>query len=212
MPRWPRPSSIRSPAGSSRRSAWTTRSNTSSSTPQPPDRRRRAGSRQRTLDRGHRPGTDASHARRRSVVGAVRRAGARRRARGPDLITRARSATPPDAGPVRIDDAPARSSIRNKGAYLVGRVRRGEAVLPLVLPLLRAEPRHRGRRRPPDAERGERRVRLQLVVFPGRGAASPRCWSTSSARSCRYKRVDELYNAIGYNKHGKTELFRNLMS
>jgi isocitrate dehydrogenase kinase/phosphatase len=25
-----------------------------------------------------------------------------------------------------------------------------------------------------------------------------------------YKRVDELYNAIGYNKHGKTELFRNL--
>jgi isocitrate dehydrogenase kinase/phosphatase len=27
-----------------------------------------------------------------------------------------------------------------------------------------------------------------------------------------FKRVDELYNAIGYNKHGKTELFRNLMT
>ena len=26
------------------------------------------------------------------------------------------------------------------------------------------------------------------------------------------KRVDELYNAIGYNKHGKTELYRNLMA
>ena len=27
-----------------------------------------------------------------------------------------------------------------------------------------------------------------------------------------FKRIDELYNAIGFNKHGKTELFRNLMS
>jgi isocitrate dehydrogenase kinase/phosphatase len=27
-----------------------------------------------------------------------------------------------------------------------------------------------------------------------------------------FKRVDELYNGIGYNKHGKTELFRNLMA
>ena len=27
-----------------------------------------------------------------------------------------------------------------------------------------------------------------------------------------FKRVDELYNAIGFNKHGKTELFRNLMA
>jgi len=27
-----------------------------------------------------------------------------------------------------------------------------------------------------------------------------------------FKRIDELYNGIGYNKHGKTELFRNLMS
>jgi isocitrate dehydrogenase kinase/phosphatase len=26
------------------------------------------------------------------------------------------------------------------------------------------------------------------------------------------KRIDELYNAIGYNKHGKTELYRNLMT
>jgi isocitrate dehydrogenase kinase/phosphatase len=26
------------------------------------------------------------------------------------------------------------------------------------------------------------------------------------------KRIDELYNAIGFNKHGKTELFRSLMS
>jgi isocitrate dehydrogenase kinase/phosphatase len=26
------------------------------------------------------------------------------------------------------------------------------------------------------------------------------------------KRIDELYNAIGYNKHGKTDLFRNLMA
>ena len=25
------------------------------------------------------------------------------------------------------------------------------------------------------------------------------------------KRIDELYNAIGYNKHGKTELYRSLM-
>ena len=26
-----------------------------------------------------------------------------------------------------------------------------------------------------------------------------------------HKRVDELYTAIGYNRHGKTELYRSLM-
>ena len=61
---------------------------------------------------------------------------------------------------------------RNKGAYLVGRVRRGDLVLPLVLPLLNAERGIVVDAVLHDRERGQRRLRLQLVVLPGGGAAA----------------------------------------
>jgi isocitrate dehydrogenase kinase/phosphatase len=98
---------------------------------------------------------------------------------------------------------------RNKGAYLVGRVRRGDAVLPLVLPLL-------------NASRG---IVVDSVLLTENEASvvfgfswsyfrvevpHPRVMVDFLSSIMPYKRVDELYNAIGYNKHGKTELFRNL--
>ena len=49
------------------------------------------------------------------------------------------------------------------------------------------------------------------------GRTSPWTWPTRTrwwiflASVMPLKRVDELYTAIGYNRHGKTELYRNLM-
>jgi len=99
---------------------------------------------------------------------------------------------------------------RNKGAYLVGRIRQGDRVLPLVLPLL-------------NASRG---IVVDSVLLTENEASvvfgfswsyfrvevpHPRVMVDFLSSIMPYKRVDELYTAIGYNKHGKTELFRNLM-
>jgi isocitrate dehydrogenase kinase/phosphatase len=116
----------------------------------------------------------------------------------------------PARGPIEVDVV--RSVFyRNKGAYVVGRLRRGGAVLPLVLPLLRAE----------------RGIVVDAVLMTQNEASvvfgfswsyfrvdvpRPRALIDFLSSIMPFKRIDELYNAIGYNKHGKTELFRNLMS
>jgi isocitrate dehydrogenase kinase/phosphatase len=99
---------------------------------------------------------------------------------------------------------------RNKGAYLVGRLRRGEAVWPLVLPLI-------------NAERG---IVVDAVLMTENEASvvfgfswsyfrvevpHPRAMVEFLGSIMPYKRVDELYTAIGFSKHGKTELFQSLM-
>ena len=100
---------------------------------------------------------------------------------------------------------------RNKGAYLVGRVRRGELVLPLVLPLI-------------STERG---IVVDAVLMTENEASivfgfswsyfrvevpRPRAMIDFLRTIMPLKRVDELYTAIGFNKHGKTELYRSLMA
>jgi isocitrate dehydrogenase kinase/phosphatase len=100
---------------------------------------------------------------------------------------------------------------RNKGAYVVGRLRRGGMVLPLVLPLLRAA----------------RGIVVDAVLMTQNEVSIVFGFSWSYFRVdvprprdlveflrsiMPLKRVDELYNSIGYNKHGKTELYRNLMA
>ena len=100
---------------------------------------------------------------------------------------------------------------RNKGAYLVGRVRRGELVLPLVLPLI-------------STERG---IVVDAVLMTESEASivfgfswsyfrveagHPRAMVEFLRTIMPLKRVDELYTAIGFNKHGKTELYRSLMA
>ena len=113
------------------------------------------------------------------------------------------------AGTVEIDVV--RSVFyRNKGAYLVGRIRAGTAVIPLVIPLLHAE----------------RGIVVDAVLMTTDAASvvfgfswtyfrveapSPRALVSFLGSIMPLKLVHELYTAIGYNKHGKTELYRNLM-
>ena len=116
----------------------------------------------------------------------------------------------PARGPIELDVV--RSVFyRNKGAYVVGRLRRDGTTLPLVLPLL-------------NAERG---IVVDAVLLTPNEASVVFGFSWSYFRVdvprprelvdfltsiMPFKRIDELYNGIGYNKHGKTELFRNLMA
>jgi len=99
---------------------------------------------------------------------------------------------------------------RNKGAYLVGRIRAGKAVIPLVLPLL-------------NAERG---IVVDAVLMTSDEASvvfgfswtyfrvnapQPKALVEFLSTIMPLKQKYELYTAIGHNKHGKTELYRGLM-
>jgi isocitrate dehydrogenase kinase/phosphatase len=113
-------------------------------------------------------------------------------------------------GPIDAIDMIRSVFYRNKGAYLVGRICTGDHTMPLTLAL------HNG-------EHG-------LYVDAALLAADEVSIIFSFTRSYFHVVVDrphdliaflksimprkpvaELYNAIGYNKHGKTELFRDLM-
>jgi isocitrate dehydrogenase kinase/phosphatase len=99
---------------------------------------------------------------------------------------------------------------RNKGAYLVGRIRAGPEAIPLVLPLLHAE----------------RGIVVDAVLMTADEASvvfgfswtyfrvdapRPRALVRFLASIMPHKQINELYTTIGYNKHGKTELYRGLM-
>ena len=112
-------------------------------------------------------------------------------------------------GPVELDLL--RSIFyRNKGAYLVGRIRTRTEIVPLVLPLLHAE----------------RGIVVDAVLMTSDEASvvfgfswtyfrvetpRPRALVDFLGTIMPLKSVHELYTAIGYNKHGKTELYRSLM-
>jgi isocitrate dehydrogenase kinase/phosphatase len=99
---------------------------------------------------------------------------------------------------------------RNKGAYVVGRIRAGSATIPLVLPLLHAE----------------RGIVVDAVLMTSDEASvvfgfswtyfrvdspKPRALVDFLSSIMPLKPINELYISIGYNKHGKTELYRSLM-
>jgi isocitrate dehydrogenase kinase/phosphatase len=115
----------------------------------------------------------------------------------------------PGPGPIELDVLRP-VFYRNKGAYVVGRIRRGGSTLPLVLPLLRAE-----RGIVVDAVLTNPNEASIVFGFSWSyfrvDVARPRELVDFLSSIMPFKRVDELYNGIGYNKHGKTELFRNLM-
>ena len=112
-------------------------------------------------------------------------------------------------GPIQVDMV--RSVFyRNKGAYLVGRIRAGREIIPLVLPLL-------------HAERGIV-VDAVLMTTDEVSVVFGFSWTYFRVEAPRphslvdflgtimpLKLVHELYTSIGYNKHGKTELYRSLM-
>lgn len=99
---------------------------------------------------------------------------------------------------------------RNKGAYLVGRVRWGHELVPLVLPLV-----HGGRGISVDAVLLTQDEASVVFGFSWSyffvDAPHPRGLIAFLESLMPHKRVDELYTSIGYNKHGKTELYRALL-
>lgn len=99
---------------------------------------------------------------------------------------------------------------RNKGAYLVGRILRGAEVIPLVLALANPE----GRVKVDAALLDEDDV-SQVFSFTRSyfhvGVAQPYETVRFLKSILPLKPVAELYIAIGHNKHGKTELYRDLL-
>ena len=99
---------------------------------------------------------------------------------------------------------------RNKGAYVVGRIRAGSEIVPLVLPLLHAE-----RGIVVDAVLMTQDEASVVFGFSWTyfrvDAPRPRALVAFLGTIMPLKQVNELYNAIGHNKHGKTELYRGLM-
>ncbi len=101
---------------------------------------------------------------------------------------------------------------RNKGAYLVGRATYGERAIPIVLPLL---------------NNGEGGIFVDSVIFKPDDVSTIFSFTRSyfmvdapiPSRFVRFirtliplKDVLEIYNAIGFNKHGKTEFYRHIIN
>jgi isocitrate dehydrogenase kinase/phosphatase len=115
----------------------------------------------------------------------------------------------PDGAPIERVEMAGPVFYRGKGAYLVGRIwRRGRAA-PLVLAL-----RH-----------GSRGVVLDAALFSREDASivfsftrsyfhaevdRPRALVAFLSTILPTKRISELYTSLGYNEHGKAELFREL--
>ena len=98
---------------------------------------------------------------------------------------------------------------RGKGAYLVGRLRRGRYTTPLVLALVH----------------GERGVALDAILYTPEDvsivfsftrtyfhveAERPRDHVAFLSSLIPQKRISELYIALGFNKHGKSEMYREI--
>jgi isocitrate dehydrogenase kinase/phosphatase len=100
---------------------------------------------------------------------------------------------------------------RGKGAYLVGRLRQGASDVPLILALLH----------------GEDGVRLDAVLLTESQASvvfsftrsyfhveadRPHALVSFLKSLLPQKRLSEIYTSIGFNKHGKTELYREILA
>ncbi len=114
-----------------------------------------------------------------------------------------------DGQPIESVEVAQAVFFRGKGAYLVGRIRRGRYVTPLVLALVH----------------GERGVVLDAALFTSEDASivfsftrsyfhvevdRPRQMVAFLSSLMPTKRVSELYISLGFNKHGKTELYREI--
>ncbi len=115
-----------------------------------------------------------------------------------------------DAQPLDSVDVVQSVFFRGKGAYIVGRMRRGSIWSPLIFALLH----------------DEQGVHVDAVLLAPADASSVFSFTRSYFRVeverpaplvaflksiLPQKRVSELYISIGYNKHGKTELYREIL-
>jgi isocitrate dehydrogenase kinase/phosphatase len=99
---------------------------------------------------------------------------------------------------------------RGKGAYLVGRVRRGDASRPVVFALLNGT----GRVAVDAVLADENDVSIVFSftrAYFHVDAEHPAALVGFLKTLMPKKPVGELYNALGFNKHGKTELYRDLL-
>lgn len=100
---------------------------------------------------------------------------------------------------------------RNKGAYMIGRVNINNRYLPIVLPMLNNE---------------EGGIYIDTAIFDRDGASIIFSFTRSyfmvdaaiPSRLVRFissfmpsKEISEIYTAIGFNKHGKTEFYRHIL-
>jgi isocitrate dehydrogenase kinase/phosphatase len=115
-----------------------------------------------------------------------------------------------DGQPIEAVELAAPVFFRGKGAYLAGRLRRGRFTTPIVLPLVH----------------GERGIVLDTILATPEDvsivfsftrsyfhvdAPSPRELVAFLASLMPQKRRSELYIAVGFEKHGKTEMYRELV-
>ncbi|MEM6264354.1 MAG: bifunctional isocitrate dehydrogenase kinase/phosphatase, partial [Bacteroidota bacterium] len=99
---------------------------------------------------------------------------------------------------------------RNKGAYLVGRIVIGEEIIPLIFPLMH----------------GQKGIYLDTLVTDTNDVSiifsftrsyflvevERISWYIDFLKSLMpQKLLSELYNSLGFNKHGKTMLYRELL-
>lgn len=123
------------------------------------------------------------------------------------LATRLRDA---GAGPAERAEIVRAPFFRRKGAYLVGRIVAGQTIVPLVLALLNTE-----RGIVVDAVLLEEDDLSVLFSFTRShfhvDVGPPHQLVRFLHRLMPNKRIAELYIAVGYHKHGKTELYRDLL-
>ena len=99
---------------------------------------------------------------------------------------------------------------RNKGAYVVGRIRRGASVRPLILPLLNPEGRIAVDAVLCDEDEASVVFSFTRSYFHVE-CPHPAALVAFLKALMPKKPVSELYTALGFNKHGKTELYRDLL-
>jgi isocitrate dehydrogenase kinase/phosphatase len=99
---------------------------------------------------------------------------------------------------------------RNKGAYLIGRVRAGDSVIPVILPVLHAP----GGGLRVDTALLTSNEASQVFSFTRSYFAVDVEQPWAVVRFLKslmpLKRIAELYISLGFVKHGKTELYRDL--
>jgi isocitrate dehydrogenase kinase/phosphatase len=106
----------------------------------------------------------------------------------------------PDGQPIESVEMLRSVFFRGKGAYLVGRIRRGRFTTPLVLALVH----------------GERGVVVDAVLAREEDVSivlaveRPRAMVAFLSSLLPAKRISELYIALGFHKHGKTEMYREI--
>ncbi len=98
---------------------------------------------------------------------------------------------------------------RNTGAYLVGRMRAGRGLVPLVLAFAHTAEGIRTDAALLTADAASIVFGFTHSYFHAL-CEHPRAVVEFLHTLMPLKRVDELYTSIGYNKHGKTELYRAL--